>query len=62
MIDQVRGGLRHAPGVARGTDAAPLAGKGDQKVVSTFRTVCAGKPVDQNAAFQVVVKLPFDNE
>jgi len=34
VIDQVGGGLRHAPGVARGADAAPLAGEGHQEIVA----------------------------
>jgi len=37
MIDQVGGGLRHAPGCARRAYRAPFAGKSDQEVVTALR-------------------------
>lgn len=38
VIDQVGGGLRHAPGVARGANAAPLAGEGHQDEFDRLNT------------------------
>jgi hypothetical protein len=59
VIDQVRGRLRHPPGIAGGTDTTPLAGEGDQEVVPAFWTPGTGKPVSQDAAFQVAAELPL---
>jgi hypothetical protein len=60
MIDPMRSGLGHAPGIAGGTDTPSLAGKGHQKVVSTLGTAGAGKSMGQDAAFEVAAKFPFD--
>ena len=35
VIDQVGGGLRHAPGAAGGTKSTPLAGKGNELFMGT---------------------------
>jgi hypothetical protein len=58
-IDQVGGGLGHAPSVARGADAAPLAGEGHQEIVSARGAAGPSEAVGQDAAFQVTPKLPF---
>ena len=60
MIHQVRGRLGHAPGAARGTDPAALAGEGDQKVMPAARAARPGEAVGQNAAGQVLAELPLD--
>jgi hypothetical protein len=57
MIDQVGGDFRHAPGVARGADATPLAGEGHQEIVATLGTAGAGEAVGQDAALQVASKF-----
>jgi hypothetical protein len=59
VIDQVRRGLCHAPGVARRTQAAPFAREGDQEVVPAVRTSGAGEAVGENAALEVTAELPF---
>ena len=59
MIDQMRGGLRHAPGVAGRANAAPLAGEGHQAIVAALPTTRPGKTAGKDAAFQVPAKLPF---
>ncbi len=59
MINQVCGGLGHAPGVARRADAAPLAGESDQEIVAALRTTRTGKAVGQNAALQIPSQLTF---
>jgi len=43
MIDQMRGGLRHAPGVAGRANAAPLAGEGHQEILATLPATRPGK-------------------
>jgi len=53
MIGQVRSGLGHAAGVARGADAAAFAGEGDKVVVATVVAPDAGKAVGEDAAFEV---------
>ena len=60
MVDQVGGGLGHAPGVAGGTDTAPLAGESHQEVVTTLGAARPSKSMGQNAAFEVTSKLPLD--
>ena len=53
VIDPVGGGLGHAPGVARGADAAALAGEGHEEIVAALATACAGEAIGQDAALQV---------
>ena len=53
VIDQVGGGLDHAPGIARRADAAALAGEGHQEVVATLGTAGAGEAVGQDAALEI---------
>ncbi len=57
MIDQVGGDLGHTPGVARGADATPLAGEGNQEIVATLGTAGAGESVGQDATLQVASKF-----
>jgi hypothetical protein len=45
VIGQMRGGLGHAPCVARRAYAAPFARKGDEEVVTSLVAVGAGKAV-----------------
>jgi len=56
VVGQVRCGLGHAPGVARGADAAALAGEGDQKIVTAVVTADSRKAVGKDAAFEVFAK------
>jgi len=60
VVDQVRGGLRHAPRPARGAEPAPLATEGDQFVVAAIGAAQAQEAVRQNSAFEVRVELVFD--
>ena len=53
LIDQMRGGLDHAPGVARGADAAPLAGEGHQEGLAAGRATGAGEAVREYPAFEM---------
>ena len=45
MIHEVGGSLCHAPGVARGADAAALAGEGDEQIMAALVTAGAGESV-----------------
>jgi len=60
VIDQVRRGLRHASGVARGAQPAPLAREGDQEVMAAVRTSGPGEAVGEDAALKVTTKFAFD--
>jgi hypothetical protein len=60
MLDQVRGGLGHAPGVARWTQPPPLAGEGHQDVVAALGTSGAGEALGKNAALKRLPKLPLN--
>ena len=53
VIREVRGELRHAPGVAGGADPPALAGEGDQSLVTAVLATDPGEPVGENAATQV---------
>jgi hypothetical protein len=55
----MRGGLDHAPCVAGRAYATPFAGEGDQEVVSALVTVCFGKAVRKNSAFEIATKGTF---
>ena len=48
MVGEVGGGLRHAPGVARGADAPALARKGDEEVVAAFVAPVAGEAIGED--------------
>ncbi len=50
VVDQVRGGLRHAPGGAGGAQSPALAGEGDQEVVTAGHAAGTGKAVGEDAA------------
>ena len=52
MVDQMGDGLRHAAGVARGADAAALAGEGDEEVMAAVVAAGAGEPIGQDTALQ----------
>ena len=60
MVQQVRRGLRHPPGPARGAKATPLAAEGDQLVVAAVAAAQAQEAVGQDAAFEEGVELVFD--
>ena len=57
MIDEVSGGLGHAPRVARGADGAALTGEGYQEVLSALPTTRPGKAIGQDATLQVGTQL-----
>ena len=50
VVDQVSGGLDHAPGIARVGTAAPLA-EGDQEVMAALLTARPGEPMRQESWF-----------
>ena len=60
MIDEMRGGLRHAPGIARRTDAASLTRKCDEKVSTALRAVGTSEAIGEDAAFEVASEIPLD--
>ena len=57
MIDQMRCGLRHAPGAARGAKPASLAAEIDQLVAAAVVAAKAQETVRQDAAFKKRVEL-----
>jgi len=59
MINQVRGRLGHAPGVAGRAKGAPLTGEGYQEVVAALGTSGACEPVGEDAALQVAAEFPL---
>ena len=60
MIDQMRRGLRHAPGVARRTQRAPLAREGNQEVVPAVRTSGTGETVGEERAVRGFSTSPME--
>lgn len=60
MVGEMRGSLDHAAGITRRAEAAPLTGKGDQKIVPAAGAPRAGEAVGEDAALEVAAKLPFD--
>ena len=60
MVDEMRGSLCHAPGIARRTNAASFAGKGDKKITPAIRAVGAGEAIGEDTAFQVASEVPLD--
>lgn len=59
VVDQVRGGLDHAPGGAGRTETSALAGEGDQKVMAAGRAAGTGKAVGEDAAGEIVTEFTF---
>jgi hypothetical protein len=59
-IDEMRGGVRHATPAARRAEAAALAGKRKQAVVTTVVAVESKEAVRQDAATQECAKLLLD--
>jgi hypothetical protein len=57
IIHQVRGGVRHASGVARWTDAAELAREGQEQVVAAGLADGTGEAVRMQAALEVAPEL-----
>lgn len=57
MVDQMGGGLRHAPCVARGTHSTAFAGEGNQEIVPAIAVGGAGEGVGEDAAVQIAAKL-----
>ncbi len=60
MIAEVCRRLHHAPGVARGADAAALAGIGHKVVVPAVIAPGPGKAMSEDAAFEVLLP-PTEN-
>ena len=54
------GDLHHAPGIAGGADATPLAGEGDEALGRAGVAADAGKTVRENAAAQVGAEVVLD--
>ncbi len=60
VLDEVRGGLGHAPGGAGRAQAAALAGEGDLEVVATSVAVRAGEATGEDPALEVATQLALD--
>ncbi len=60
VIDQVRRGLRHVPGVARGAQPAHLAREGNEKIMPAVRAAGACETVAEDAALEVTTTFAFD--
>lgn len=58
-VDQVRGGVGHAPAAAGGTEAATFAGEGDDAIGAALVAVHAHEPVGEDAAAEIGAELPF---
>ncbi len=56
VVDQMGGGLGHAPGVARWANAAAFAGEGHQKGMPAVITARACKAVGKDCALQILLK------
>ena len=57
MVDQVCGGLRHAPGAARGAKPTALAAESHQLVVSAVAAAQPQEAVGQDAALEEGIEL-----
>jgi hypothetical protein len=57
MVHQVRGGLRHPPRTARGTEPAAFAAEGQQLVVAALAAAQPQEAVGQDAALEEGVEL-----
>ncbi len=53
-VDEVRGRLRQASGIARRAQSPPFARKGDQEVMTTLRAAGAGEAIGQDAALEII--------
>jgi len=60
VVDEMRRRLCHPPRHAGRTDTAPLAGEGDEKIVTAGIAVGARKAAGEDAAFQEAAKFAFD--
>ena len=60
VIDQVGGGLNHAPRTASGTKSALSTGKGHQLLIGAVCATQAQKTVGQNATIEEGIELVFD--
>ena len=60
MLDEMRRRLRHPSGPAGRTDTAPLAGEGEEKIMTAGVAVGACKSAGEDAAFEEAAKFPFD--
>ncbi len=60
VIDQVGGGLNHAPRTASGTKSALSTGKGHQLLIGAVCATQAQKTVGQNTAIEKSIELVFD--
>jgi hypothetical protein len=61
MVHQMRGGLRHAPGIAGRTDAPALAGVGNQKIMPAAATTGAGKAMRQDPTLQILAQVSLED-
>ena len=59
MVDQMRGGLRHATGIARRADTSAFTREGDKKVMPTFIAKSTGKAVGEDTAREILAKIMF---
>lgn len=57
MVDQVRGGLDHAPGAAAGTEPTAFAAERNEVLMTAPVTLDPQKPMFQKTALQVVLEL-----
>ena len=60
MVHEMCRRLRHSPRHAGRTDTAPLAGEGEEKIVTTCVAVGARKTAGEDAAFEEAAKFAFD--
>ena len=60
VIDQVGGGLRHAPGATARAEAATLATEGHELFMGTVGATQAQEAVGQDAALEKGIELLFD--
>ena len=60
VVDQVRGGLDHAPGTAGGAKPTLLAGEGNQQLVTAAIALHPDEPMLQAAAGEIAAELIED--
>jgi len=60
VVDQMGGGVGHAPGGARRADAAALAGEGHELLVGAAGAADADEAAPQQAAFEEALELALD--
>jgi hypothetical protein len=61
-IGEVRGDLGHAAAPARWAYRSPLAGEGDQALVTAIRTASPSEAVREDAAAEVSAEVALDPE